>query len=341
MKRLSREYENPAKQLWGQTLKVTNFTLELAAVNSEDYSPVSYMGREIKFIIHEFSLSRPLKKGKDVNKFVVNMAKDEFMQLGVAHYLHQTKVKAGDSISIDSFLKNECNLSVGTQYDSFKSVFYGENPFPEVSMDRLKCRDDSNKMPQLVTCIIDESYEKKNLNKGVKRRVIKKEVKQEAVKEEKIILKEEKEVSKDKENIAPAPQKLRRSKRTRKAAQVKPKQEPKEEKVSTPMEVKKEDDFLSTIEKILGYSKKPKSTPDMDFSDKIEPKVTKKTPIATPSQKKKKMSRFREYLEWYDMRTQSGRDSVQSKSFFTPLSTPAKISLRVSQRLSSAKKARY
>lgn len=299
------------------------------------------MGREVKFIIQDFSLSRPLKKGKDVNKFVVNMAKDEFMQLGVAHYLHQCKVKAGESISIDSFLKNECNLSVGTQYDSFKSVFYGENPLPEISMDRLECRDDSNKMPQLVTCIIDDSYEKKNLNKGSKRRHIKKEVKQEALKEEKIILQEEKETPEEKENIAPAPQKLRRSKRTRKAAQLKPKEEPKEEKVSTPVEVKKEDDFLSTIEKILGYSKKPKSTPDMDFSEKIEPKVTKKTPKSKPSKKKKKMSRFREYLEWYDMKTQSGRDSVQSKSLFTPLSTPAKISLRISERLSSAKKARY
>lgn len=338
-KRLEREYENPSKKLWGQTLKVTKYSLEIAGVQDGEYNPVSYLGREVKFIIEDFSLSKTLKRGKDVNKFVINIGKDEHMQLGIAHFVHQKRVEAGESISIDDFLKNECNLSIGTQYDSFKSVFYGPNPLPEIAMERLECRDDKHKMGQLVTCIIDDSYDKKNLNKGTKRRNIKKEVKQEAIKEDEIILKEEEEVPLDKENVAPTPKKAKRSKRTRKSPLVKETVSEIEEEDATPKKIKKENDFISTIEKILEYSKKPKSAPDMDFSATVEVKEMPKPEKINSCKKQKKMSRFKEYLEWYDLKTQSGKDSVYSR-LSTPLSTPAKISLRISQRMASARKCR-
>jgi hypothetical protein len=313
----------------------------MVKVKSDEFNPVSYLDTEIKFIIHDFSLTKPLKKGKDVNKYVVNVGKDEHMQLGIAHFIHQTKVKAGNSISIDDFLKNECNLSIGTEYDSFIKVFYGDNPLPEVSIARLKCRDDSHKMPELVTCILDDSYDKRNLNKGTKKRVSKKELKEEDIKGDQIILKEEDPTLEEKENVKPVPNRSKRSKKSRKTPVLKPKVAPEEEINATIKEVKVEKDFTSTIEKILEYSKKPKSAPDMDFSDDIQSKTIKK-PSVPKSRKKRQtqMSRFKEYMEWYDLKTQSGKSSVQSKMLNTPLSTPAKISLRISQRLARSQRVK-
>ena len=108
-KKLLSMFDKPASQLRGQTLKITKFSLEFASVDSSEYNPTSYLDREIKFIIEGFSMSRTLKKGKDVNKFVVNTGRDEHIQLAIAHFLHQTRIKAGEKITMDDFLKNEAN----------------------------------------------------------------------------------------------------------------------------------------------------------------------------------------------------------------------------------------
>ena len=339
-KKLSKEYDNPSAQLRGQTLKISKFSLQVAYVDENEYNPTSYLNREIKFIIEDFSISRPLKKGKDVNRFVVNMGKDEHFQLAMAHFIHQSKVKAGEKITLDEFLKNEAHFSPGTAYSSFKSVLYGDNPMPKVTMDPRVSKDDRFKLSQLVTCIIDPVYDTKILNKGIKRRIVKKEFKQEAIKEAEDEVKELQRLKEDKDNISKASNKSSRTKRKSKKSQSKVKTTKREEIVPTPKKVKVENDFLAQIEKILEYSKKSKSSSDMDFSATDGKVEGKKINSPKSIRKPKKLSRFKEYLEWYDFKTKAAKASVFSKAPSTTLTTPVKASLRISERLARAQRMR-
>jgi len=211
---------------------------------------------------------------------------------------------------------------------------------PKIDVNPDASKDDRFKLGQLVTCIIDPSYDTKRQNKGAKRRAIKKEMKQEAIKEAQEELEEVQKLNEDNESISAASSKAKKSKRTRKSPQNKTITVKKEELNTPQKKIKAEDGYLSEIEKILEYSKKSKSPSDMDFSVEEEYKEVMKMKSPKSEKKKKKMSRFKEYLEWYDLQSKPGKVSVSSKAPSTVLSTPAKISLKISERLARARRAK-
>jgi hypothetical protein len=173
------------------------------------------------------------------------------------------------------------------------------------------------------------------MGKGKKRRFLKKGIKDEAVKEAQDEVKELESIESNTESDIVASEEPKRLRKARKPLQVKQDNAQKEEVETPENKTKKLNGFITEIEKILQYSKKSKSTPDMDFlvtSDRVELKKTRK--IASPKPLKK-MNHFREYIEWYDEKCRSAKSSVYSKAPSTNLSTPLKASLRISQRLAS------
>lgn len=339
--KLTKEYKLLERDLKAQTLKVEKFTLELCHVPQGEYNPVSYMDREIRFIIKEFSLSRPLKRGVDVNKFVVNICRDEEFMLAIAKSVHFEQSKAEECLSLEEFVKNEVKLATRSAYPTFSSVYYGDSPTPKPKEGKQKKVDYRFQLGELVTCIVDDRYDPKENSKGKKRRSLKNEVKEEAVNEAKDEIKElESEVS-DIENQPTTVQKPRTTRKTRKALEPKQIDYKTEEKEVPLTNVKMENEFKTEIEKILQYSKKSKSKPDMDFLNSTENQEAKMPEIKPPSPKRtKKMTKFREYMEWYDRKYVQGKSSVASKGGSTALSTPLKVSLRISERIANAKRMR-
>lgn len=339
-KKLLKEYEIPVLDLKAKTLKIEKFSLMLSNATDDDYNPVSYLGKEVRFIIEDFSLSRPLKRGVDVNKFVVNIMRDEQVKLAVAQSVHSSRVKSEENISFEEYLKNEVKYTAGSVYEKFSSVHYGGNELPSIDLSSNKKTDDRFKLGELVTCIVDDKYDPKATNKGKKKRSVKKEVKEEAVEEAKEEIKELESAKSEIEELPTTVQKPKKSTRQRKALKPKQTEYKKEEKEEPLTKVKMEPEFKTEIEKILQYSKKSKSTPDMDFLDTKEVKTEEK-PLKKPSPKKtKKLSQFREYMEWYDQKCKGGKNSVMSKGGSTTLSTPLKMSMRISERLAKTKKIR-
>ena len=211
---------------------------------------------------------------------------------------------------------------------------------PKVDVTAEASKDDRFKLGQLVTCIIDPSYDNKKTNKGVKRRALKKEMKQDEIEEAQREKEEVERLKEEKENLSVASNKSTRSKKSRKLPLIKKKDTNKEELKTPQKKMKIENDYLAEIEKILDYSKKSKSPSDMDFS--IQKPENKDIKVKSPTsvKKSKKLNRFKEYLEWYDSKSKLGKASVSSKAPSTVLSTPAKISLRISERMARAKKVR-
>jgi hypothetical protein len=151
MKKFHREFDFPLTDLQAKTLKIEKFKLEMSFVSDQSHNPVSYLNREVRFIIEDFSLSRYLKKGTEVNRFVINMCKDEHIKLSMAHFIHHTKMKAGSDVTVNDFLKNDIKNSYGTKFDSFNSVYYGSNDLPNINLSPQSRYDDKFKMGELVT----------------------------------------------------------------------------------------------------------------------------------------------------------------------------------------------
>lgn len=337
MKKFQQECNFPLTDLVAKTLKIEKFKLEMSYVSDNEYNPVSYMNREIKFIIEDFSLSRYLKKGVDVNRFVVNMCLDDHVKLSIAHFIHYNKWKAGSEATLKDFHKNlkEAKYSYGTDYDAFGSVYYGGNDLPEIRLTPQPRVDSRFKMGELVTWIVDPQYDSKTLSKGKKRRSLKKETKDEAIKDSQDEIKELESIVSSAESDIVASDKSKKSRKPRKTPQSKQSNAKSEQVSKQENKSKKVNGFIKEIEAILQYSKKSKSTPDMDFltiNGSKEKKEVKK--IASPKPPKK-MNHFREYIEWYDEKCKSAKGSVYSKAPSTNLSTPLKASLRISQRLTS------
>lgn len=336
LKKLQKEYDLPVRDLKSKTLKLEKFTLSFENADPSDYNPTNYLGKEVRIIVDDFSLSRDLKRGKDVNKYIVNLFRDEQVKLAIAQTIHQGKLKAEEATAFDDFLKNEVKLPIGNDYQNFDRVHYDENTVLAVSKVNSKPVDSRFKLPELVTCIVDDKYDPKISNKGKKRRSVKKEVKEEEVQEAKEELLELQSIQSETADLPTTAQKPTKAKRSRKALRPKQMNLEKTEIKETETKVNMEHEFKTEIEKILQYSKKPKSQPDMDFlaQDQIkEIKMPKPT-------KTKKLSHFREYMEWYDNKCNLGKASVASRGVSTNLSTPLKLSLRISERLASAQKLR-
>lgn len=164
---------------------------------------------------------------------------------------------------------------------------------------------------------------------------MKKETKDEAIKDSQDEIKELESIVSSAESDIVASDKSKKSRKPRKTPQSKQSNAKSEQVSKQENKSKKVNGFIKEIEAILQYSKKSKSTPDMDFltiNGSKEKKEVKK--IASPKPPKK-MNHFREYIEWYDEKCKSAKGSVYSKAPSTNLSTPLKASLRISQRLTS------
>ena len=334
LKKFHQEFDFPLTDLKAKTLKIEKFKLEMNFVTEDNYNPVSYLNREIKFIIEDFSLSRYLKKGTEVNRFVVNMCKDEHVMLSIAHFIHYNKVKAGSDATLTDFLKKG-KYTNGTEFEAFSSAYYGDNDLPEIKLSPQPRSDDRFKMGELVTWIVDPQYDSKAIAKGKKRRSLKKETKDEAVQEAKDEVKELENITSSAESDIVVSEKSKRSRRPKKVIQTKHENVKSEQTSGPKNKSKKINGFIREIEEILQYSKKSKSTPDMDFlviNGRKEKELVKK--IVSP-RAPKKMNHFREYIEWYDEKCKSAKGSVYSKAPSTNLSTPLKASLRISQRLTN------
>lgn len=171
------------------------------------------------------------------------------------------------------------------------------------------------------------------MSKGRKRRSLKKETKDEDIKEAQDEVKELESIISSAESEIVVSEKSKRSRKPRKTPQSKQSNAKSEQTLVPENKSTKVNGFIKEIEEILQYSKKSKSTPDMDFlttNGRKEKKEVKK--IASPKPPKK-MNHFREYIEWYDEKCKSAKGSVYSKAPSTNLSTPLKSSLRISQRL--------
>ena len=196
-------------------------------------------------------------------------------------------------------------------------------------------------MGELVTCIVDEKYDPKKNSKGRKRRAIKKNIKEEEVQETIKEAKELKQLEAESPEVPTTlPNSSKKAKKSRKALR------PKQLEYSTKQKevegkVKMEEVFKTEIEKILQYSKKPKSKLDMDFTKEKEEKKPRSPRVEKKNKKKsKKISNFREYLEWVDLRWKAQKNPEFSRGGSTTLSTPLKRSLRISQRIANAHKMR-
>lgn len=342
LKKLDKEYNRPNFELQANTLKIERFTMQFLQVEQGEYCPVTYLNKEIRLVIEEFSFSRPLKKGTDVNRFVANMCNDDDVKLAIAKIVHQKRVKAQNDLTLESYLKNEIKYSAGSAYDDFACVYYGDNPVPKAGKSNRNRINDRLKMPELVTCIVDSEYDPKVSAKGKKRRSMKKEIKDEAVQEAKEDAEELAMVESESENepttAAKSAKKARKSRKALKPIQI----EYKIEENEVPLiETKMEPEFKTEIEKILQYTKKPKSDPDMDFLKSNDENVKKTMPKPkAKSAKKNRLSHFKEYMEWYDQRCKKGKESVASRGGSTTLSTPMKTSLRISQRIAKVRNVR-
>lgn len=338
MKKLQKEHKLTVDDLKAKTLKVEKFRLELVTLGADEYSLVSYLGREVRLVIEEFSLSRPLKRGTDVNKFVVNLCRDDQVKLAIAKYEHKQRVEAGATNSLEDYLKNDLKISFDSVYEPFAAVHYGDNDKKAVRSKTQKTTDSRFKLGELVTCIIGDSTEPKAKPKS-RRRVVKKVVKQEIVEENEAEKKELESLmtSTDQPTTAQRPKRTRKARKALQPIEINYKVEEPEVKL-TP--VKDESKFRKEIEDILQYSKNSKSALDMDFLNCKEEEATKKPKTRKTKKTPKRMSKFTEYMQWYDERTTKGKDSVASKGRSTTLSTPLKVSLRISQRIAKTKALR-
>ena len=94
-----------------KTLKITKFYLSLCNVKRNEYSTVSYLGKQVKFVIEECTLGRNLKRGVDVNKFVVNIFRDREIKLSLSTYLHRKSLESGTNTLLETFLSKKLKFS--------------------------------------------------------------------------------------------------------------------------------------------------------------------------------------------------------------------------------------
>ena len=339
MKKFQELHELSIDELKGKTLRVEKFRLELNTLNPNEHSLVSYLNKEVRLVIEEFSLSRPLKRGKDVNKYVVNICRDDEVKMAMAKYDHQERVKNGDFKSLDDYLKNDLKISFDSVYEPFESVYYGNNPKPKANKKSNTKTNPRFKLGELVTCVVEDVEEPKPKKKS-NRRVVKKIVKQDAENEAKAEKKELETLTTKTEDQKTTTHKPKRIRKTKKA--LKPKKidynVPKPEVKMTPAKKEKKD--INEIEEILQYSKNSKSTLDMEFLNPSTQEVTKTKKPKKTRRTPKRLSKFTEYMQWYDERAAKGKASTASKGGSTTLSTPLKISHRISQRIAKAKAVR-
>ena len=191
VKNFERDFGFGLDEMKSKTLKITKFYLLLNDVEKDDYWASSYLGKQIKFVIEECTLGRELKRGVDVNKFVINIFRDRDIRLDIATYLHREALKSGEKCSFEKFLMKEAKLS----QESISEL---------LSKDGPKYIDERFKMREVVTCIVSEIQESEDNSQSSKRRSLKCEAKEDEEEEEKeevkagSIIKNE---IKDKENV--------------------------------------------------------------------------------------------------------------------------------------------
>lgn len=317
------------EDLKARTLKINKFSMQMAKVGENEFNQVSYMDREIRVIIEDFTLSRDLSKN-EVNKFVVNMWKDEEIKLHMAIAEHQSKIKKGAGTPLDLFLKTKAKLTTNPSYKCFKSTYMGPIEPTEDDAEEPETVEERLRYTELVTWIVTTPEEGQ---KVTKKRKQKSQIKQEDQEELEDELKEALSQESGADCVSTTTPKARKGKRSRKA--VSPKQlefkiETKESE-DTPKIAKNKYD--EEVLKILGFFKKSKSQPDMDFCSSSN--IDEAKMIKTPKKVKKaiKISKFKEYMMWYDEKCLKGKQSSSSKSITTTLSTPVKTSLNLSRRI--------
>lgn len=242
---------------------------------------------------------------------------DHSVMQAIAWFSQKRAAKNGKNQSLEEYLRTVAGFSQASIDE-----LMGPGPF-EYTNARLKPRE-------VITAIVDEYYDDEDTPKKL-RRSAKVELKEENVKEEQ---EEEKALlsppSEDEIKIESIKEpKIRKS---NKAYKGKPYTKKKRviEEYEVPLEsIKMESAFKEEIKEILGKT---------DFVNNFEMPLPKRK-VTDKTRKSKRMANFKEYMDWYDKKCQQSSDFGDSRGASTTnLSTPLKISLRISQRL--ANKAR-
>lgn len=259
-----KSFQNSSKKsmadLKGDTLKITKFSLQLNDLGNDEFTHTSFMGKEIRLIIEDFTLSRYLKSGKDVNKFVVNMCRDDEVKLHMA--IHQYKTTdANKTKTLEKFLKTTAGIAFGSLSDMFCSVYGGPIKIEEVQGTSKNEIPDRLKMPELVTCIVDDDYKPKK----DKKRSIKTTVKDEIIEAESSQNGESKSESQSSYKPSSASSRSSRSKRSKKIKEETKLEITTSQKSPSTESINSKSKFESEVMEILGYFKKSKSNLDMDF----------------------------------------------------------------------------
>lgn len=311
-----------------KTLKITKFYLSLCNASDTDYTTVSYLGKQVKFVIEECTLGRYLKRGVDVNKFVVNIFRDRDVKLSLATYLHRKSLVKGSQTSLESFLSKKLKFSKQEVSELLSKSG------PTYTDDRFKIRE-------VVTCIVDGAY---SSDTPVKKRSLKKEIKEIEEEEEEQSIQEESKNSPSSQSSNPETQ--NKSKKTYKGKKPRVKKilrnienEAKSEEAKSEIEQEIKPEIEEEVEVPLSKIKmmpklKEEISNILSRTDFINTKETK--PIKMPSpvnmkQRRKNLNEFKEYLRWYDEKCVKSINATESRGS-TNLSTPQKSCFKKIQR---------
>ena len=328
-----KKYSSPKYDLKGKTLKITKFRMEMCHLEEHENKHVSYMNREIKLIIEEFSISRPLEK-HETNRFVINISRDEEFKLHMAIFMHKEKCSQGKATSLEKFLREKAKITFGSLSDTFQSTYMGPITPEEGSLPSKSNIQSRLKIPELVTCVIEDDTDEKKQKKRAKKDNIKEEIKELHEHEYQQSKSENpKEIFKSEPKVTP-----KRSRKTRKPLRdvtntkaLKKEIIKEEEKETTPT-------YDDEVRKILSYFKKSKSNPDMDFLNEKDKKPSPKKRTPKKVNKTMNLSKFKEYINWYDQRSLSAAKSSARKSTSTGMSTPFKSKLKLREKIYQASK---
>lgn len=311
-----------------KTLKITKFYLSLCNVKSNEYSTVSYLGKQVKFVIEECTLGRNLKRGVDVNKFVVNIFRDREIKLSLATYLHRKSLESGTNTLLENFLSKKLKFS-NQEIDEL------------LSEDRPNYADDRFKTREVVTWIVGGAYLSEEIPS--KKRSLKKEEKEEEEeeeKEQKLKIEETKQNPSKESSLADSEEHFK-SKRTYKGKKPRvkrimrkiecdlisheeDKEVAEESEVEVPLsKIKMEDRHKEEIKNILTKT---------DFINTKESENIKKPLPLTRKAKRQNMSRFRDYMQWYDEKCMKSINSSESRGS-TNKSTPLKSFLKKTEEI--------